>query len=157
MLLEPCLPACLLHCHHTCMLLPRRRCLDRRAMQTSCPRPSARFRRHAEPASRSTANQRAQGQAQPGHIKVRFLFRAREHIPACSDMRAPSAHHMLHAEHPHARAHARTASRSIALSARGRSLMLPSHLAGHYSKRSILRNQPLETQCWILAQFLSSF
>ena len=25
-----------------------------------------------------------------------------------------------------------------------------------YSKRSSLRNQPLETQCWISAQFLSS-
>jgi len=64
------------------------------------------------------------------HKKVRFLFRAREHAPARPDMRAPPVHHMLHAVHPYARAHARTASRSIALSARGRSLMLPSHLAG---------------------------
>ena len=131
MLLAPSLPAFLMHCHYTCMLLPRRRCLDRRALQTSCPRPNARSRRQAEPAPRSWAHLR--DRAQPGHIKVRFLFRAREHIPACLDMRAPSVHHMLHAEHPHARAHARTASRSIALSARGRSLMLPSHLAGHYS------------------------
>ena len=69
------------------------------------------------------------------HIKVRFLFRVREHIPACSDMRAPSVHHMLHAEHPHARAHARTASRSIAFSARDQSSLLPLHLAGHYSAR----------------------
>ena len=31
-LLEPSLPAFLLHCHYTCMLLMRRRCLDRRAL-----------------------------------------------------------------------------------------------------------------------------
>ena len=113
MLLAPSLPAFLMHCHYTCMLLPRRRCLDRRALQTSCPRPNARSRRQAEPAPRSWAHLR--DRAQPGHIKVRFLFRAREHIPACLDMRAPSVHHMLHAEDLRARAHARTASHLIAL------------------------------------------
>ena len=132
-LLEPSLPASLLHCHHTCMILTRRRCLDRRALQTSCPRPIARSRRQAEPTSRSQATLR--DRAQPGHIKVRFLFRAREHAPARPDMRAPSMHHMLHAGHPHARAHARTAARSIAFLCAVDRLLLLSHLAGPYSAR----------------------
>ena len=132
MLLAPSLPAFLMHCHYTCMLLPRRRCLDRRALQTSCPRPNARSRRQAEPAPRSWAHLR--DRAQPGHIKVRFLFRAREHIPACLDMRAPSVHHMLHAEDLRARtrAHCLPFDRAFV---RGRSLTLSSHLAGQYSAR----------------------
>ena len=106
------LPAFLLPCHYTCLLLTRRRCLDRRALQTSCPRPNARSRRQAEGLPRDHG---LIYEIERRHIKVRFLFRAREHIPACLDMRAPSVHHMLHAEDLRARTHARTASHLIAL------------------------------------------
>ena len=91
----------------------------------------SRSRRQAEPRPRSWAHQRAR--AQPLHKMVRFLFRAREHAPAQPDMRIPFLHHMPHAAHPHARAYAHAASRSIALLCAVDPSLLPAHLAGHYS------------------------
>ena len=133
MLLAPSLPAFLMHCHYTCMLLPRRRCLDRRALQTSCPRPNARSRRQAEPAPRSWAHLR--DRAQPGHIKVRFLFRGARAHPrlfghACT-IRAPHAARGRPAR-VRTRAHCLPFDRAFV---RGRSLTLSSHLAGQYSAR----------------------
>ena len=64
-----------------------------------------------------------------------FCFGRASMRPLVQTCGAPPVHHMLHAVHPHARSHARTAAHSIALLARGRSLLLPSHLAGHFSAR----------------------